>query len=66
MCTANNTIHGGCRMGSTKDYRSLDKGPISFDWRDHRGFMEKVTLEMAQGQCKVFSRKDEMSNNVGV
>lgn len=46
MCIVNNIIYGGCRMGSIKDYRSLDKGFIFFDWRDYRGFMEKVILEM--------------------
>lgn len=38
----------------------------SLIWRDHRGFTEKMTLEMAQDQCKAFLRNDEMSNNVTV
>lgn len=38
----------------------------SLSWRDHRGFTEKMTLEIVQDQCRVFLRNDEMSNNVRV
>lgn len=67
MDTDNNTTpyvtDGTWEVQRTPEVQIKDQSLI---WKDHRGFTEKMALEMAQDHCKAFLRNDEMSNNVRV
>lgn len=52
--------------GKHKRLQKSDKGLKPFVRKNHRRFMEQVTLEIVQGQYKAFSKNYKISNNMGV
>lgn len=52
--------------GKHKRLQKSDKGLKPFVRKNHRRFMEQVTLEIVQGWYKAFSKNLKISNNMGV
>lgn len=66
MYTANTTQYMMDDTWETQRLQKSDKGLKTFVRKNHRRFMEQVTLEIAQGQCKAFAKNYKISNNMGV